>query len=625
MPQTAIRISLAVCVVALAAIICSAKQRAQDAPNPAPNPGADVYAKRCASCHDSGAVRVPSRSVLQQRTSGYILKTLNTGIMKEQAATLSVEQRMAVAEWLGRKTAASLDPTKVANPCKAGDSPANGAAAASASGSWTSWGGGLANLRFQPGTAAGLEAKDVGRLKLKWAFGVPDVTSLRSQPVVFAGRVIFAGGTMLYSADAATGCTHWATELPAAIRSGISLGSLTGKVLAFFGDSGANVHAVDAATGTPMWQVHVDKHPFALVTGTPVYHNGRLYVTVASFEEPAALTPGYVCCTFRGSVLALDASSGQILWQTYTIDRPATESHTSKLGTAMLGPSGAGVWSAPTIDTKKNLIYVGTGDNYSDPPTALSDAVLALALDTGKIVWSHQFRAGDAWNVSCVMPGAKNCPDDAGPDFDFGASPILVSRPGGHRVLIAGQKSGAVYGMDPDKDGKLLWQAQLGTGGNLGGVEWGPASDSERLYVAISDESFLPGNPGGLDPSKGGGLFALSPDTGKQLWAAKPSPCDERRPCSPGQTAAITAIPRAVFSASLNGHLRAFAAATGEVLWDYNTGHDLNTVNNVPAHGGSISVAGPVIAGGTVYVLSGYDAFGEAPGNVLLAFTVDGQ
>ena len=251
--------------------------------------------------------------------------------------------------------------------------------------------------------------------------------------------------------------------------------------------------------------------------------------------------------------------------------------------------------------------------------------MLALALDTGKIVWSHQFSAGDAWNVSCVLPGAKNCPDAGGADFDFGASPMLVSQPGGHRVLIAGQKSGAVYAMDPDKDGKLLWHAQLGTGGVLGGVEWGPASDSERLYVAISDESFLPVTPPTLDPSKGGGLFALSLDKGSRMWAAAPSPCDARRPCSPAQTAAITAIPGAVFSGSLNGHLRAFSTAAGEVLWDYDTGRDFNTVNNVPGHGGSISVAGPVIVGGTVYVLSGYDTFGEAPGNVLLAFSLDGQ
>jgi polyvinyl alcohol dehydrogenase (cytochrome) len=283
------------------------------------------------------------------------------------------------------------------------------------------------------------------------------------------------------------------------------------------------------------------------------------------------------------------------------------------------------VWSAPTIDTKKNLIYVATGDNYSDPPSALSDAVIALDLNTGKIAWSRQFRAGDAFNIACAIPSSKNCPDANGPDFDFGSSPILLQRPGGHRALILAQKSGGVFAIDPDKEGKPLWQTQLGKGGSLGGIEWGAASDSERLYAAISDESLLIAKQISPDPAKGGGLFALSLATGKQVWATPPSPCDARRPCSPAQTAAITSVPGLVLSGSLNGHVRAYAAADGRVLWDYDTGHVFNTVNGVSAHGGSISVAGPVVVDGTVYVLSGYDTFGEAPGNVLLAFTVEGQ
>ena len=283
------------------------------------------------------------------------------------------------------------------------------------------------------------------------------------------------------------------------------------------------------------------------------------------------------------------------------------------------------MWSAPTIDAEKKLLYVATGDNYSDPPTDLSDAVLALALDTGKIVWSRQFRAGDAFNIACAIPGAKNCPDANGPDFDFGASPMLLSLPDGRRALILSQKSGAVYAIDPANPGKLLWQAQVGNGGSLGGVEWGPATDSQRLFVALSDESFLPGNPPTVDPAKGGGLFAFSLQSGKRLWTSPPSPCDERKPCSPAQTAAVTAIPGVVFSGSLNGYLRAYSAEDGKVLWDYDTRHEFKTVNGVPAHGGSISVAGPVIVGGMVYAISGYDTFGEAGGNVLLAFTVDGR
>ena len=582
-------------------------------------PGAAVYAKSCSTCHDKTVPRMPPKAVLQQRTAASILKTLNTGVMKQEASALTSTERNQVAQWLGRKTALGLDKATLANPCSA-------AAAPSASGSpaWTSWGGGIENRRFQPAGAASLAAAEAGRLKLKWAFGVPEVTALRSQPAIYGGSILFGGGSVLFSLDAATGCTHWATELPAAVRSGVAIGSPAGKPLAFLGDGAGNVYAVDAATGNPAWQVHADVHPAAVVTGTPLYHDGRLYVPVSSIEEFLAMTPRYACCTFRGSILALDASSGKVLWQTYTVDRGATEARVNKLGTPSKGPSGAAIWSTPTIDTAAHLLYAATGDNYSDPATDSSDAVLALALDTGKIEWSRQFRAGDAFNVSCALPMAKNCPDAAGPDFDFGSSPMLLPLAGGKRALILAQKSGAVYAIDPDERGKPLWQAQVGHGGALGGVEWGPASDGERIYAAVSDEAFLPMSIV-LDPAKGGGLFALSLKTGEIVWSAPPSPCATRVRCSPAQTAAVTAIPGVVFSGSLNGHIRAFAGVDGKLLWDYDTAHDFKTVNGVAAHGGSISVAGPVVAGGTVFVLSGYDSFGETPGNVLLAFSVDGN
>jgi polyvinyl alcohol dehydrogenase (cytochrome) len=626
-----------VCPIVLCAFISVAPAPGQTTDNP----GAEVYMKHCASCHDQAAARMPSRSVLQLRTSAFIFKSLNTGIMKRQAAALSPPERMAVSQWLGRTTAAVLDSANVSNACKFSSPPAP-----PSDQSWTSWGNGLGNLRFQPAAAAGLSAAQAAHLKLKWAFGVPDVTAVRSQPAVYAGSILFAGGDTLYSLDASSGCTHWATELPAPVRSGISIGSPAEKPLAFFGDSAAGVYAVDVATGVPLWQVRADSHPTAFITGTPVYYEGKLFVPVASYEEAAATNPAYVCCTFRGSILALDARSGKTLWQTFTIEIPANESRVNKLGAPSKGPSGAAVWSAPTIDSDKKLIYVATGDNYSDPSTALSDAVLAISLDTGQIEWSRQFRAGDSFNVACIVSGSKNCPDANGPDFDFGSSPILSSLPGGCRALILAQKSGGVYAIDPDNRGKLLWQAQVGKGGVLGGVEWGPATDSSRLFVAVSDESFLPASPPTtdpakagngsaaslqpaspptIDPAKGGGLFAFSLKSGKPLWTAPPSPCDERKPCSPAQTSAVTAIPGVVFSGSLNGHLRAYSTADGKVLWDYDTGHEFKTVNGVPAHGGSISVAGPVVVGGAVYVLSGYDTFGEAGGNVLLVFTADGR
>lgn len=581
------------------------------------HPGEKVYQQHCAICHDSGALRIPPRQVLQQQSIDAILKSLDSGIMKPQGAALSATERSDVAAWLGKASTAA--PAHLANACSSSTS------ASAPGGSWTSWGNGIANLRFQPATAAGLSAVDVPHLQLKWAFAVPDATEVRSQPAVIAGNLIFAGGAAVYALDARSGCTHWKTDLAAPVRSGIATGSPGGVATAYVGDAGGNVYAVEIATGKILWQMHADTHLTALVTGTPLYDRDRLYVPVASYEELAAASPQYVCCTFRGSVLALDAQTGKVLWKTYTV--PADQaSHITRKGGNNIGPSGAGIWSAPTIDAEKGLLYAATGDNYSDPPTDLSDAVLAMSLDTGKIVWSRQFRSGDAYNMACNDSNSKACPDADGPDFDFGASPILEKLSNGRRVLILAQKSGAVYAIDPDAQGAPLWHTQLGQGGPLGGVEWGPATDGQQVYVTISDEGFLPSEKGmNLDPDKGGGLFALGLADGKQIWTAPAEKCDARRPCSPAQPGAVTVIPGAVFSGSLDGYIRAYSTATGKLLWDYDTEHPYQTVNGVPGRGGSLNATGPVIVNGMVYVLSGYGNFGEAPGNVLLAFSVAGH
>jgi polyvinyl alcohol dehydrogenase (cytochrome) len=583
----------------------------------AQQPGAAIYAKRCASCHESGAVRIPSRAQLQSQTGSAILRALNSGVMKQQAASMSRVDRLTVSRWLGRKTSIAVDASKLANRCKdAGIPPLENGSA-----SWTSWGGGLANLRFQPADAAGLTPQAVGQLKLKWAFAAPDATSMRSQPAIYRGRIIVGAGRWLYALDASSGCTYWATDLPAGARSGIIIASLKGKAVVFFGDPTGAVRAIDFATGKPVWHTHVDSHPTAMVTGTPVYYDGKLFVPVASYEEGAALERGYLCCTFRGSVVALDANTGKMLWKTYTVATPDASIHTNNHGARSMGPSGVGVWSAPTIDKETGMLYVATGDNYSDPATDKSDSVIALSMDTGTIVWSKQFRSGDAFNNACIGGNSANCPDAAGSDFDFGSSPILLSLPGGQRALILAQKSGAVFAIDPDSEGELIWQAQIGKGGVLGGIEWGPAADGNRLYAAVSDEAFLDPVREELDPNVGGGIFALQLINGDIAWETPAAPCDSHRPCSPAQQAAVTAIPGVVFSGSMDGHLRAYSTENGIILWDYNTIHDYSTVNGLPGRGGSLNVAGPVIADGMVFAISGYDQAGAAPGNVLLAFS----
>jgi len=586
-----------------------------------------LFQKNCASCHQAAAgteARVPQIAALKTMTPAAILRTLESGIMKAQAAPLSGDERQKIANFLGNAVTVERRREEIANPCPASAPWKN-------TPSWSSWGGGLTNTRFLPANEAGLQAESVPRLALKWAFAFPDTSTLRSQPAVYRGR-IFVGSQdgSVYALDAATGCVHWSTTVQSQVRSGITTGEIAGNPTIFFGDSAGFVYALDGATGKQLWRMRPDEHPASTMTATPVFYNGRLYVGAASREEALSVSSGYQCCTFRGSESALDAVTGKPIWKRYMIPEVAKQHGKTKQGAASFGPSGVGVWTAPTLDPERDTMYVTTGDNYSDPATSLSDAVVALRMSSGDILWSKQLTAKDAWNSSCQLPGKVNCPDTEGPDFDFAASAILVSLPKGNRALLLGQKSAVVYAIDPDKKGQTLWQARIGEGGTVGGIEWGPASDGRNIYVALSDIRFEVARKSGsndrtydLNPNKVGGLFALRVDNGERMWQTPPPPCGDRRPCSPAQSAAITAIPGAVFSGSEDGHLRAYATSSGQIIWDFDTAREFKTVNGVVGHGGAIDVAGPVVAGGMLFSVSGYPARGGMGGNVLLAFGVE--
>jgi polyvinyl alcohol dehydrogenase (cytochrome) len=511
-------------------------------------------------------------------------------------------------------TASPIPPDQLTNRCGPDIQPGPPSAP-----SWTGWGADPANWRFQSAAEAGISAPDVPHLKLKWAFGIPNVRMVRSQPALYGGRVYVSGndGTV-YSLNAATGCSFWATATPRPVRSGMLVGKSGSVEAVFFGEADGVVYALDANSGQFLWRTQADRHPAATITGAPSYLNGRLYVPVSSGEEQARRRPGYQCCTFRGSVVAMDAATGKILWQTYMAsEMPSPHGKTSD-GRTIFAPSGMAIWSSPTIDVAKKRIYVGTGDNYSEPGTNTSDAVVALDLKTGKLLWSAQFDKEDIYKIECGTPPAAGCEPPTVPEFDLGASPILVALPSHKRVLLLGQKTGLVYAVDPDERGKLLWYKHAGLGGLLGGVQWGPATDGTNLYVAVSDLAF---QGRGLDPTKGGGISAYQVSDGKLLWKTAPPGCGDRRPCSPAQSQAVSAIRGAVFSGSIDGHLRAYATDDGKIIWDFDTARSFDSVNGVPAKGGSLDVGGPVIAGGMIFVVSGYPGFGAMPGNALLAFT----
>ncbi len=575
--------------------------------------GADLYTKNCAACHETLAV-LQNHTGLRTMPPQYIVRALSNGAMRAQAARLTNAERVAIAEFLTGKT---LETSPGAAGLCSGEPTKKFAGA-----QWNGWGVDPENTRFQPADAAGIAAEDVPRLKLKWAFGFPNDFSAFAQPSMAGGRVFVGSPTgIVYSLDAATGCTYWTFQASAGVRSAITIGPSN---QAYFGDLRGTVYALDANTGKVIWQTSAEDHPAARISGTPKLYGARLYVPVASREEWLSTDPRYECCKFRGSVVALDAQTGKQLWKTYTITEPAKPLRKSTAGVQLWGPSGVGVWSSPTIDTQRKLLYVGTGDGYSDPATQYSDSILALDLETGKIAWARQITAGDVFNGNCIQPKASTCPAKTGPDADFGSAPILRTLPGGRRVLIAGQKSGIVHALDPDKNGEIMWQTRVGKGGMLGGIQWGPAADTQTAYVALSDIGLIPAAEGVMpDPKAGGGLFAIQLATGEKLWSALPEEGGCKTPhCSPAQSAAVTAIPGVVFSGALDGHLRAYSARDGKILWDYDTARKFETVNGVAASGGSLDGPGPAIADGMLVVNSGYGYFNGIPGNVLLAFGV---
>jgi polyvinyl alcohol dehydrogenase (cytochrome) len=576
--------------------------------------GEEVYQKRCASCHESGGERAPSRAALKQLSVQRIMRTLDFGVMITVAYVLNREEREAVAHYLGVEKPDAPIPEKAYcadRTVTIGQNPTP---------AWKGWSAELTNTRYV--TNGGISLNQVGKLKLKWAYGFEGDVSAFGAPVVL-GKTLFIGsaGGAVQALSTDTGCVRWVYQAAGPVRTG-PVAVPNGKThVLVFSDLTGWTYGVEAETGKEVWKKKLAPHDSNRLTGTAAVLNGVAFVPVASWEETRAGNPDYPCCTFRGSVVAVRAKDGSQVWQTYTIREAPKQLEKAPGVIGTFGPSGAGVWGSPTLDARRGLLYITTGDNFSSPPTDMSDAILALDVKTGRIVWSKQVTPGDVFSGACT--GSK-CP---GPDHDFGSSVLIEKLPNGKDVLLAGQKSGVVYALDPDRKGEILWQTRVGKGGTNGGVQWGMASDGQKVYAAVSDllrrpspnSAITAGQP--IDPSEGGGLTALRISSGEKAWYAAPQPCPPGKAgCSPAQPMAVTAIPGVVFSGSVDGHLRGFSTEDGRVIWDFDTARDYQTVNGVPAKGGSLDGAGPVIVGGMLFVNSGYARNGGMPGNVLLAF-----
>jgi polyvinyl alcohol dehydrogenase (cytochrome) len=584
--------------------------------------GEAIFAAHCAACHDappSDENRAPPKAVLAQMSVARIVRTMDFGAMMSLTYMLNRAEREAVARYLGVPGEDRAPPASAFCADRTVRLPR-----AAGAGDWNGWSPEPANTRFQ--AQPGFDAAKVPALRLRWAFAFAGDVNAFAPPAVL-GRELFVGsaGGSIYALDARSGCIRWHFQADGPVRTAMVVAPVDPageRHAVLFGDQAGRFYAVSAETGAPLWRATPDAHESAKLTGAPLAHDGVVYVPVASWEESRPLNPAYECCTFRGSVAAYRVADGAKLWQSYLVTETPKEI-ASGGGPRHFGPSGAGTWSAPTLDASRRLLYVTTGNNYTGQ-TPHSDAVVALALDDGAIAWSRQLTPGDEFNLACNR--GAGCP---GKDYDIGASAVLAKLADGRERLLVGQKSGVVYGLDPARKGEVLWQARVGQGGINGGVLWGLASDGRNVYAAVSDlgrraradATAFDWRGNGVDPAKGGGLTALAIADGARAWYAPPAKCPaEQAVCSPAQPAAVTAMPGAVFSGAVDGHLRAFSTADGRVLWDFDTARAFDTVNGVPGHGGSLDGAGPVIAGGMLYTTSGYSRNGGMPGNVLLAF-----
>jgi polyvinyl alcohol dehydrogenase (cytochrome) len=576
--------------------------------------GETLYQQRCASCHDHPTGRTPAKAVIAANTRTMIAQALLEGVMRPMAAGLKATDIASIATYLSTAKDSGLGVAAMEAPHCTGEPPPMTLDGAR----WNGWGNGETQPRYQP--TPGFAADDIPRLKLKWAMAYAG--SRNGQATVAGGRVFLTSSSgAVYALDAKTGCAWWRFDVPGGSRSSITIGRLPkGRYAAYLtGWTERTAYALDAETGALIWKSKVDNQQEVQMTGSPVLHAGRLYIPVSSAEEAIATDDSYPCCRFRGAVVAVDATTGTALWESFMAPPPQPTRKNAK-GVQMYGPAGGAIWAAPTVDAKRGLIYVASGDSYTDTPMAQSDSVVALDMASGAVRWSHQFTKDDNYIIGCGPVGRKaNCPSPTGPDHDFGVSPVLANLPNGHQLILVGQKSSQVYAMDPDAAGELVWQRRISPGGALGGVEFGPASDGDTYYVAISDVFSTKPAPG---------LYAFRIADGAPVWSA-PTPklaCGWAGPfCSPAISQAVTATPGAVFGGSMDGRFRAWDSRTGKVVWEYDTAAPVTTVSGTTAKGGVIDGAGPTVAGGMVYVTSGYQARSGAPGMVLMAFSVDGK
>ena len=589
--------------------------------DPETHPGNSLYQENCAGCHNGTVEKAPATNWLEALIPQALFRTMNQGIMLEQSSHLTEEEKILIVEFLMKQNRSDFPKEAELNYCSADKVTFDLREAPEP------YGWGYNTSRFIPKKSGGLDSSNITKLKLKWAFGFPYSQRARSQPL-FALGSIFVGSQSgdVYALDLDTGCIKWNFTASAEVRTAIIMDEWKNGTIPsqrpylYFGDIIGNAYAIDAQNGELIWKIKANNHPNSTITAAPAIFEDKLFIPISGLEVVAAFDDQYECCTFRGGILVVESRSGKQIWKQYSIPVPAKYHGKTSVGTKMYGPSGAPIWTSPNIDKKRRYVYIGTGENYSSPADDSSDAIIAYNIDTGEEVWRRQTLSGDAWNLACMAKDNPNCPEENGPDLDYSASSISIDL-GSRDILVAGQKSGVVYGLDPD-NGEILWSNALSGGGTQGGVHFGMASEGKTVYVPLHDMEQT--NDGKIYEDLKPGVHSVDAKTGDLLWSKiNPNNCGDIKFCDPGVSAALTAIPGAVIAGHQDGKIRIYDKEDGEILWSFNALREFESVSGVPASGGGFSGPGSAVRNGYMAMNSGYGIYYHMPGNALLLFSVD--
>lgn len=632
------------------------------------HPGQGAYDVYCSSCHEDASTDAPSTDAIRQLSRASIRYAVELGYMRELAKDVPDDQLQEIIDWLPR------DPVNAGGWTAKAQCPTarRNVQLARAPRTSTNFGVGDHNNRAMTAAQAGLSKADMKNLEVAWVVAFPQTATMRSQPVIIGDTVFIAATDSghVYALDTQTGCVKWSYTSDLTLRSSLTFAEATktSPELILMGDAAGRVHAVEAKTGRKAWITDVKLNDVNRITGAPVVHNGRVFAPLSAIEVNYTSPDTYECCQGQGAIVALDLATGKKIWVARTMEdaKPTIKDRT---GVQKWGPSGAIIWSTPVVDAKRNLLYVGTGENTSWPATGTSDAIIAYDMTTGAQKWVFQATKADIWNYACGRRGA-NCDwpgEYQSPDHDFGATSMLIKRTDGSELVIAGQKSGVLWALNPDT-GALQWSNKIGRGSAGGGMRWGLAFDGERIFAPQND----PAGPA-ENANWGPGLHAVNAMTGEIDWSYKPNArdCGEALPaavatrpapgqrmlkvvapvlppartppvaapaggrpaaaaaegarpgarCRTGMSAAPLLVDDAVVTGTNGGMLRIFDGKSGEVLFEYQTNKPYpQTANGVVGRGGSLDSAPYAAGDGTLFVQSGYARFGQPPGNVLLAF-----